>query len=122
MCRGRLSSAIFTRPFVHHQMYHSLPCELVCHCTTRCTAHWFDTSHPCCAGQAWRVCHPPQRGTWWLGRSPLVHRGFMIAWAANGLAKRVVAAIKQAVADSGAPASAMRILITGAHRFLGAFS
>ena len=66
------------------------------------------------------MCHPPQRGTWWLGRSPLVHRGFMIAWAANGLAKRVVAAIKQAVADSGAPASAMRILITGAPRCVGA--
>lgn len=74
--------------------------------------------HSCCNVQAWRVCHPPQRGTWWLGRSPLVHRGFMIAWAANGLAKRVVAAIKQAVADSDVPASAMRILITGAHASL----
>ena len=60
------------------------------------------------------MCHPPQRGTWWLGRSPLVHRGFMTAWAANGLSRRVVAAIKQAVADSGVPASCMRILITGA--------
>ena len=64
--------------------------------------------------QAWRVCHPPRRGTWWLGRSPLVHRGFMQAWAANGLATRVVAAIKQAVADSGLPPSSMRILLTGA--------
>jgi len=60
------------------------------------------------------VCHPPRRGAWWLGRSPLVHRGFMRSWAANGLGARVVAAIRHAVAESDAPASAMRILVTGA--------
>ncbi len=37
--------------------------------------------------QAWRVVHPPKRGRWWMASRPLVHRGFYMTWAANGLNK-----------------------------------
>ncbi|KAA6429424.1 MAG: hypothetical protein FRX49_00818 [Trebouxia sp. A1-2] len=47
--------------------------------------------------QAWRIAHPPMRGTNWLGTRPLVHVGFLKSWLAGGLKHKVVSHILEAV-------------------------
>ena len=47
--------------------------------------------------QAWRIAHPPRRGTNWLGTRPLVHVGFLKSWLAGGLKYKVVDHILEAV-------------------------
>ena len=54
--------------------------------------------------QAWRIAHPPRRGTNWLGTRPLVHVGFLKSWLAGGLKYKVVdhilGAVRQCKAES----------------------
>ena len=47
--------------------------------------------------QAWRIAHPPRRGTNWLGTRPLVHVGFLKSWLAGGLKYKVIDHILEAV-------------------------
>lgn len=68
--------------------------------------------------QAWRIAHPPMRGTNWLGTRPLVHVGFLKSWLAGGLKYKVVSHILEAVqqckqeSESDQP---VKIFVTGKH-------
>ena len=58
----------------------------------------------------WRVAHPPERGSYWLGTQPLVHRGFLQCWISRSFNTRVLESVKRAVKVGGPN---MRVLITG---------
>ena len=45
--------------------------------------------------QFWRSSHPPQRGVLLLGTRPLVHAGFMAAWAGHGLDAQVLQRVRE---------------------------
>ena len=66
--------------------------------------------------QAWRIAHPPMRGTNWLGTRPLVHVGFLKSWLAGGLKHKVVShileAVRQCKQESGSD-QPVKIFVTG---------
>lgn len=69
----------------------------------------------CCAWclfQAWRAVHPPARGSWWLGRQPMVHGGFLKSWLAAGLNLKLVQRTMQ-VLQEGKPDAKRRVYVTG---------
>ncbi|KAL0042227.1 hypothetical protein WJX77_006708 [Trebouxia sp. C0004] len=74
--------------------------------------------------QAWRIAHPPMRGTNWLGTRPLVHVGFLKSWLAGGLKHKVVShileAIRQCKQESGSD-QPVKIFVTG-HSLGGALA
>lgn len=63
--------------------------------------------------QAWRVDHMPKRGHMWLGRRPLVHKGFWRSWTAHGVGDRVIKFLAQLLADSKLAPADWRVYITG---------
>ena len=67
-------------------------------------------------GQAWRTVHPPARGLWYLGRQPLVHKGFLETWKVNGLDARVLAKAGDVLADAKVSPADFQVLITGEPR------
>ncbi|CAL8466198.1 g5734 [Coccomyxa elongata] len=69
--------------------------------------------------QAWRTVHPPKRGGW--GRRPLVHRGFLKSWTANGLDARVVSRIKEIIQSPDFYCTHAFVCITG-HSLGGALA
>ncbi|KAL0050037.1 hypothetical protein WJX82_003243 [Trebouxia sp. C0006] len=74
--------------------------------------------------QAWRIAHPPMRGTKWLGTRPLVHVGFLKSWLAGGLKYKVVShileAVRQCKQESGSD-QPVKIFVTG-HSLGGALA
>ncbi|KAL0050321.1 hypothetical protein WJX82_008957 [Trebouxia sp. C0006] len=74
--------------------------------------------------QAWRIAHPPMRGTNWLGTRPLVHVGFLKSWLAGGLKHKVVShileAVRQCKQESGSD-QPVKIFVTG-HSLGGALA
>jgi hypothetical protein len=63
--------------------------------------------------KAWRADHMPRRGHMWLGRRPLVHKGFWRSWTAHGVGDRVIKFLAQLLADSKLAPADWRVYITG---------
>ena len=83
--------------------------------------HWLNATScgivsSCGIVQAWRIAHPPIRGTYWLGTRPLVHVGFLKSWLAGGLKHKVVShileAVRQCKQESGSD-QPVKIFVTG---------
>ena len=83
--------------------------------------HWLNATScgivsSCGIVQAWRIPHPPIRGTYWLGTRPLVHVGFLKSWLAGGLKHKVVShileAVRQCKQESGSD-QPVKIFVTG---------
>ncbi|EIE24300.1 alpha/beta-hydrolase [Coccomyxa subellipsoidea C-169] len=70
---------------------------------------------------AWRAEHVPKRGRFWLGRRPLVHKGFWRSWSAHGIGDRVMDFIGSLLVDSKLPAADWHVYITG-HSLGGALA
>ena len=72
--------------------------------------------HICCCLQAWLVPYASEEEAGNIGCGcgpvPAVHSGFAASWQ-HGLKAAVCQMLKQAVKQSGQPASSMRMLITG---------
>jgi hypothetical protein len=68
----------------------------------------------CCFMQAWPADHMPKRGRRWLGRRPLVHKGFWRSWSAQSVGDRVVMFLAQLLADSKLAPADWHVYITGA--------
>ena len=68
--------------------------------------------------QAWRVNHPPVRGSTCMGTRPLVHVGFLKSWLAGGLNQKVLAAVLRAVQQcrkQSEPSVKITVYVTGDH-------
>lgn len=66
--------------------------------------------------QAWRVAHPPARGSRLLFTRPLVHVGFLKSWLAGGFNLKVISAVLQAVQHCRSlqsPADKITVFVTG---------
>ena len=71
---------------------------------------FIDVKHPC---QVWRMPHPPVRGSYWLRSRPMVHGGFLKSWMANGLQARVLALVREIVAQASVSSSDFKVYVTG---------
>ncbi|KAK9906400.1 hypothetical protein WJX75_001237 [Coccomyxa subellipsoidea] len=71
--------------------------------------------------QAWPADHMPKRGRRWLGRRPLVHKGFWRSWSAQSVGDRVVMFLAQLLADSKLAPADWHVYITG-HSLGGALA
>lgn len=65
----------------------------------------------CGMAQIMRDYHEPKRGRYWLGKAPLVHRGFQTAW--KEVKERVMEQMATIVETVHCPASLLRVYITG---------
>lgn len=65
----------------------------------------------CSALQAWRAVHPPARGKWCIGTMPLVHRGFLEAWAE--VRNDVLQRSKDVLAAAAVPLAVFEVFVTG---------
>ncbi len=69
--------------------------------------------------QAWRAVHPPSRGNYWLRTQPLVHRGFLHCYMAEGLNTLVLGKVEEILAVNAGSGSqggqSWRVIFTG-HR------
>lgn len=66
--------------------------------------------------QAWRIAHPPARGSRLLCTCPLVHVGFLKSWLAGGLNLKVITAVLEAVQhcrNLQSPANQITVFVTG---------
>ena len=62
--------------------------------------------------------HPPLRGSYWLRSRPMVHGGFLQSWMANGLQARVLALVREIVAQASVSSSDFKVYLTGECRLL----
>jgi hypothetical protein len=62
--------------------------------------------------QAWTTEHMPKRGRRWLGRRPLVHKGFWRSWS-SGVRDSVLDFVAGILNGSKLPAADWRVYITG---------
>ncbi|PSC75484.1 alpha beta-hydrolase [Micractinium conductrix] len=72
--------------------------------------------------KVWRTAHPPVRGSYWLCRRPMVHRGFQQSWE-DGLNLEVMATLRGILTASPPPGGRRpwRLLFTG-HSLGGALA
>ncbi|BDA45987.1 probable lipase at C-terminar half [Coccomyxa sp. Obi] len=71
--------------------------------------------------KAWRADHVPVRGHWWLGRRPMVHKGFWRSWSAHGVRDRVLDFLRKLLADSKLAPADWHVYLTG-HSLGGALA
>jgi hypothetical protein len=55
----------------------------------------------------------PKRGRRWLGRQPLVHKGFWRSWSTSGVGDRVLEHIRGITRGSKLPAADWKVFVTG---------
>ncbi|CAL8462126.1 g1657 [Coccomyxa elongata] len=71
--------------------------------------------------QAWRAAHMPVRRHWWLGRRPMVHKGFWRSWSAHGVGDRVLEFLGKLLANSKLAPADWHVYLTG-HSLGGALA
>ncbi|GMH45957.1 hypothetical protein BSKO_13921 [Bryopsis sp. KO-2023] len=71
--------------------------------------------------RAWRKVHPPERGSFFLGTRPLVHKGFLDIWEEGGLKHRVLNKVIQIVHDEKFDKPCCHLMFTG-HSMGGALA
>ncbi|GAB4815923.1 hypothetical protein N2152v2_002969 [Parachlorella kessleri] len=79
--------------------------------------------------KAWRAVHPPKRGSYWLGTRPMVHRGFLECYTAEGLDAQVLEKVESILMNAEQDGSKQgagaelhwRVVVTG-HSLGGALA
>ncbi|GAB4816055.1 hypothetical protein N2152v2_003101 [Parachlorella kessleri] len=51
--------------------------------------------------KVWRAVHPPKRGSYWLSRRPMVHKGFLDAYTAGGINQRLLQRLREIMRAEG---------------------
>lgn len=71
--------------------------------------------------EVWRAAHPPERGKYFLGSQPMVHRGFLETWQTSGLKADVMELLKEIMSANPEKDAPWRVLTTG-HSLGGALA